>query len=161
MPHLVTINLNFPKAKNSTFLILGIILYLSSAYLQILSPGAGILGEFLAMIVVVIAVIAQITEWDDSHKEKGDKPIVAKEKTNQKGVSEANESEVSRFDRNVSLTLVGTSLIITASSIAELSTYSNLSLFVLGLFTLGLIVLLYVYAKIIFPKSNFRELISW
>lgn len=60
-----------PVKKTTAFLFLGILLYLGSAYLNILQGGSASLGIPISEAVMAIAILAQVINWLGFWHKKG------------------------------------------------------------------------------------------
>ncbi len=53
-----------PKSKTLGFLFIGSLLYLGSTYLNNQYSGSATLGIWLGILLIVIGIFAQITNWE-------------------------------------------------------------------------------------------------
>lgn len=52
-----------PSSKVLGFLFFGVILYIGSTYMNIIKPNFGLIGVWLSIILIVIAIIVQVGIW--------------------------------------------------------------------------------------------------
>jgi len=57
------INLNLPDKKTTSFLLLGIVLYLGSSYLNTLKPHSADLGIIASFVIIGFSFGAQCLNW--------------------------------------------------------------------------------------------------